>query len=134
MARTSNFSIGHLVSNKDQVDALPAQARAAGATHTQKARNRPWGIYAGYFRDPDGHPWEIIWNPERVPQTSMTWAVPRAQSRSPARPRVVSLLLANLGSREHSIRVEGDSAVSGGSACAEGRRCDKRWPARDAGP
>jgi len=33
---------------------------------TQRPRDRPWGIYAGYFRDPDGHLWEIMWNPQLV--------------------------------------------------------------------
>jgi uncharacterized protein len=61
------FSIGHLVSDEAQVDALLAQARAAGATHSEQPHNRPWGIYSGYFRDPDGHLWEVIFNPRRIP-------------------------------------------------------------------
>ena len=36
---------------------------AAGATLTERPHERPWGIYSGYFRDPDGHLWEVIWNP-----------------------------------------------------------------------
>lgn len=62
--KTGEFSIGHAVASKADVDALLAQAQAAGATLTQQPRDRPWGIYAGYFRDPDGHLWEILWNPE----------------------------------------------------------------------
>jgi hypothetical protein len=65
--RTGEFSIGHLVSSREQVDALLAQAQAAGATLTDVAHERPWGIYSGYFRDPDGHLWEIIWNPRLPP-------------------------------------------------------------------
>jgi catechol 2,3-dioxygenase-like lactoylglutathione lyase family enzyme len=61
--RTGEFSIGHIVSSREEVDALLAQAQAAGATLTDHAHNRPWGIYSGYFRDPDGHLWEVIWNP-----------------------------------------------------------------------
>jgi catechol 2,3-dioxygenase-like lactoylglutathione lyase family enzyme len=57
------FSIGHLVASRDEVDALLAQAEAAGATLTEAPHDRPWGIYSGYFRDPDGHLWEIIWSP-----------------------------------------------------------------------
>jgi uncharacterized protein len=57
------FSIGHLVASKDEVDTVLAQAEAAGATLTEEPHDRPWGIYSGYFRDPDGHLWEIIWNP-----------------------------------------------------------------------
>src|SRR5438445_639403 len=62
--KTGEFSIGHAVASKAAVDALLAQAEAAGATVTQSPRDRPWGIYAGYFRDPDGHLWEIMWNPQ----------------------------------------------------------------------
>jgi catechol 2,3-dioxygenase-like lactoylglutathione lyase family enzyme len=62
--KTGEFSIGHLVARKDDVDALLARAEAAGATVTDRPRERPWGIYSGYFQDPDGHLWEIIWNPD----------------------------------------------------------------------
>ncbi|HLJ66689.1 MAG TPA: VOC family protein [Chloroflexota bacterium] len=63
------FSIGHLVANKSDVDALLSQAQAAGATIPDPPHNRPWGIYSGYFRDPDGHLWEVIWNPHMPPST-----------------------------------------------------------------
>jgi uncharacterized protein len=63
---TGEFSIGQLVANKADVDALLANAKAAGATLTDEPHERPWGIYSGYFRDLDGHLWEIIWNPRRV--------------------------------------------------------------------
>jgi catechol 2,3-dioxygenase-like lactoylglutathione lyase family enzyme len=59
---TGAFSIGHLVASKAEVDAVLARAEAAGATLTAPPHERPWGIYSGYFRDPDGHLWEIIWN------------------------------------------------------------------------
>lgn len=68
--KSSEFSIGHLVSHRDDVDAVLAQARAAGATVTDEPHERPWGIYSGYFRDPDGHLWEVIWNPEMAPPPS----------------------------------------------------------------
>jgi catechol 2,3-dioxygenase-like lactoylglutathione lyase family enzyme len=61
--KTGEFSIGHLVDAKEDVDTLLAQAEAAGATLTDPPHERPWGIYSGYFRDLDGHLWEIIWNP-----------------------------------------------------------------------
>ena len=57
------FSIGHLVGVREEVDAVLAEAVTAGATLTEEPRDRPWGIYSGYFRDPDGHFWEVIWNP-----------------------------------------------------------------------
>lgn len=61
--KTGEFSIGQLVSSKDEVDAVLSQAQAAGATLADPPHDRPWGIYSGYFRDPDGHLWEVIWNP-----------------------------------------------------------------------
>jgi uncharacterized protein len=61
--KTGEFSIGHAVASKDDVDALLARAESAGATLTGRPHDRPWGLYSGYFRDPDGHLWEILWNP-----------------------------------------------------------------------
>jgi uncharacterized protein len=58
------FSIGHLVAKREDVDAILSQAEAAGATLLEPPRERPWGIYSGYFRDLDRHLWEIIWNPQ----------------------------------------------------------------------
>lgn len=62
--KTGEFSIGHVVASKEEVDALLATAAAAGATVTDPPHDRPWGIYSGYFRDLDGHLWEILWNPQ----------------------------------------------------------------------
>jgi len=64
--KTGEFSIGHAVSSKAEVDAVLAEAQVAGATLTDQAHDRPWGIYSGYFRDPDGHLWEVLWNPRLV--------------------------------------------------------------------
>ena len=61
------FSIGHLVGSRAEVDRVLAEAEAAGATRTDATHERPWGIYSGYFRDPDGHLWEVMWNPELEP-------------------------------------------------------------------
>jgi catechol 2,3-dioxygenase-like lactoylglutathione lyase family enzyme len=62
-AKTGEFSIGQLVESREEVDAVLEQARSAGATVVDVAHERPWGIYSGYFCDPDGHLWEIIYNP-----------------------------------------------------------------------
>jgi catechol 2,3-dioxygenase-like lactoylglutathione lyase family enzyme len=62
---SGEFSIGHLVESREDVDRILVQAEAAGATLTDSRHERPWGIYSGYFRDPDGHLWEVIWNPRR---------------------------------------------------------------------
>lgn len=61
------FSIGHLVASRAEVDEVIRQAEAAGATVQDRPHDRPWGIYSGYFHDPDGHLWEIIWNPAMGP-------------------------------------------------------------------
>jgi uncharacterized protein len=62
-AQPGEFSIGHVVASRAEVDDVIAQAKAAGAAVTAPPHDRPWGIYSGYFHDPDGHLWEIIWNP-----------------------------------------------------------------------
>jgi catechol 2,3-dioxygenase-like lactoylglutathione lyase family enzyme len=60
----TEFTIGHNVSSKTEVDAVMQQARAAGALIVKPARDTFWGGYAGYFQDPDGHLWEVAWNPQ----------------------------------------------------------------------
>lgn len=62
--KTGEFSIGHAVGSREEVEVLLAKAVAAGATPTDDPHDRPWGIYSAYFRDPDGHLWEIVWNPQ----------------------------------------------------------------------
>lgn len=59
----TEFTIGHNVSSKAEVDAVMAQARAAGAKIIRSESDTFWGGYSGYFQDPDGHIWEITWNP-----------------------------------------------------------------------
>jgi hypothetical protein len=59
----TEFSIGHNVASKDEVDAVMGQARAAGAVIVKPARDTFWGGYAGIFQDPDHHLWEVAWNP-----------------------------------------------------------------------
>ena len=59
----AEFSIGHIVKAKREVDAVMQQAERAGARITDPARERFWGGYSGYFQDLDGHLWEIAWNP-----------------------------------------------------------------------
>jgi hypothetical protein len=63
-ASPSEFSIGHIVNSKQEVDAAIRQAEKAGAKITDPAHDRFWGGYSGYFQDLDGHLWEIAWNPE----------------------------------------------------------------------
>lgn len=60
----TEFTIGHNVGSKDEVDSVLEQAKKAGATITVPAHSTFWGGYSGYFQDPDGHLWEVVWNPQ----------------------------------------------------------------------
>jgi catechol 2,3-dioxygenase-like lactoylglutathione lyase family enzyme len=62
-ASATEFAIAHNVGSRAAVDAVMAEAEAAGASVTKPAADTFYGGYAGYFRDPDGHLWEIAWNP-----------------------------------------------------------------------
>lgn len=57
------FSLAHNVRAKDEVDSCLAEAAVAGARILEPATDAPWGGRSGYFADPDGHLWEIAWNP-----------------------------------------------------------------------
>src|SRR5579871_257691 len=58
------ITLGHNVAERAQVDAVLAQARAAGATILKPAQDSFWGGYSGYFADPDGYAWEVAWGPD----------------------------------------------------------------------
>lgn len=60
----AEFTLGHNVASRKEVDDVMAQALSAGATIVQPAHPTFYGGYAGYFQDPDGHLWEVIWNPD----------------------------------------------------------------------
>ena len=60
----TDITLGHNVSSREDVDAVMEQARNAGAKIVKPAQDTFWGGYAGYFQDPDGHVWEIVWNPQ----------------------------------------------------------------------
>ena len=49
-----------------EVDAVMEQAKKAGAVIVKAAQDTFYGGYAGYFQDPDGHLWEVAWNPQWV--------------------------------------------------------------------
>ena len=63
----TELTIGHNVRSRDEVDEVMAQAARAGATIVKPAGTTFWGGYAGYFQDPDGHLWEVAWNPAMLP-------------------------------------------------------------------
>ena len=60
-------TIGHNVAHRQEVDEVMAAASRAGAEVIRSAQDTFYGGYAGYFRDPDGHLWEIVWNPDLLP-------------------------------------------------------------------
>lgn len=64
----TEFTIGHNVRSASEVDAVFAQAVAAGATTVKLPQATFWGGYAAYFQDPDGHLWEIVYNPAFIPE------------------------------------------------------------------
>lgn len=63
----TELSLGHNVASAAEVDEVMAAAARAGARVVKAADHTFWGGYAGYFQDPDGHLWEVAWNPALVP-------------------------------------------------------------------
>ncbi|MEW6760401.1 MAG: VOC family protein [Pseudomonadota bacterium] len=64
---STEFSLAHNVASKEEVDAVMAQAKGAGARIVKPAADTFYGGYAGYFADPDGHLWEVAFNPQMLP-------------------------------------------------------------------
>ena len=58
-----SFALAHNVSSEAEVDAVVVHAVEAGATLVKKPEKVFWGGYSGYFKDPDGHLWEVAYNP-----------------------------------------------------------------------
>lgn len=63
-ASPTEMTLGHNVASKVEVDEVMATVKAAGAGIIKPAHDTFWGGYAGYFQDPDGHLWEVVWNPQ----------------------------------------------------------------------
>jgi len=59
----SGISLAYNARNRQEVDAVLAEAKAAGAKLLKPAQEAFWGGYSGYFSDPDGFLWEVAWNP-----------------------------------------------------------------------
>jgi len=59
----TEFSLAHNVGTQEEVDAVMRQAQRAGARVVKPAHPTFYGGYAGYFQDPDGHLWEVAFNP-----------------------------------------------------------------------
>lgn len=64
---TTACSVGHNVLHREDVDEIMNRAQRAGAQIIKSPQDTFYGGYAGYFADPDGHLWEIVWNPQLLP-------------------------------------------------------------------
>jgi hypothetical protein len=65
----TSFSLAHNVESESEVDEVMAQASKAGGKIVKPAQRAFWGGYAGYFQDPDGHLWEVVYNPNLLGQS-----------------------------------------------------------------
>lgn len=66
-ASPTELTLGHNVGSPEEVDDAMRAAAAAGARILKAAHATFWGGYAGYFQDPDGHAWEVVFNPDLIP-------------------------------------------------------------------
>jgi uncharacterized protein len=62
------MTVGHNVRTREEVDTVLREAERAGATFIDPGKERSWGGYTGHFRDPDGHLWEVVYNPGAIPE------------------------------------------------------------------
>ena len=58
------IALAYNTRDRAEVDAVLAEAEAAGGRIVKPAHEAFWGGYSGYFADPDGHLWEVAWNPD----------------------------------------------------------------------
>ncbi len=65
---SAEFSIAYNTKDEAEVDSVLELAKRAGAKITKPAQKAFWGGYHGYFEDPDGHLWEILWSPQLLPK------------------------------------------------------------------
>lgn len=59
----NGFNLAHNVTSEEEVDEVFSLAISAGATAVKEVQKAAWGGYHGYFKDPDGHLWEVAYNP-----------------------------------------------------------------------
>ncbi|MFP4549887.1 MAG: VOC family protein [Spirochaetales bacterium] len=121
-------TIAHNVSSPEQVDAIVAKAKAAGATVVKKPSDASWGGYHGYFADPEGHLWEVAHNP-------FTWIGPAEDDAEKGVSRSSGGSAADVNEHEDSnerfppIRKEVQVPVTPGRAYqAFTRQMAKWWP------
>lgn len=59
----NSFAIAHNVNSEEEVEEVMQHALNAGARLVKEPQKVFWGGYSGYFKDPDGHLWEVAYNP-----------------------------------------------------------------------
>lgn len=64
----TGFALAHNVRDRGEVEAVMAAAERAGARVVKPAQDTFYGGFAAYFQDPDGHLWEVAWNPAMLPE------------------------------------------------------------------
>jgi uncharacterized protein len=64
MGGFGGITLAQNVATCEEVDLALSQAVKSGGVILKSARKADWGGYSGYFADPDGHPWEVAWNPQ----------------------------------------------------------------------
>ena len=79
----SGIVLAHNVASRDEVDRIVGAAATAGATVTKAPRETFYGGYAGFFRDPDGHVWEVAHNPGFTLNADGTLTLPDFGTESP---------------------------------------------------
>lgn len=62
-AGNGHIALAHNTRSEAEVDAIIDHAVASGGSLLKAAHNAEWGGYSGYFADPDGHAWEVAYNP-----------------------------------------------------------------------
>ncbi len=65
-SQATAFSLGYNVNSKEDVDMAINIAVQSGGELVDPARDRAWGGYSGYFKDLDGHLWDVVYNPQLV--------------------------------------------------------------------
>lgn len=63
----TELTIGHNVASRAEVDSVIEAAASGGAVIVKAPHDTFWGGYSAYFADPDGHLWEVVWNPQLLP-------------------------------------------------------------------
>jgi uncharacterized protein len=63
LTKGSKTSLAVFVESREKVEEIYKRALAAGARETSGVRNRDGGLYTGYFADPEGNSWEVVWSP-----------------------------------------------------------------------